>query len=323
MSHSNFPRRSSSLVLLAMGWLSFCACGAEPVTRPATQPSAGIPGHELRTVDVNDTPRFYLLHLPPAYDPKKPTPVVLAFHGAAMNGGMMVGFSGLSKKADEAGFVVVYPYGTGVGGVFLTFNAWADPRPQGPADDVAYTAKLLDDLATVVNVDTKRVFATGMSNGAMMCYRLAAELSDRIAAIAPVAGTLAIPQCNPKRPVPVMHFHGTADRIVPFNGPDQRTTRFIRMKSVEETIQIWVKLNGCPVEPKITDLPDTAHDGTSIRKQVYGPGTDGAEVVLLAINGAGHTWPGMQPPVGFIGKSTKNIWANELIWEFFSRHPMK
>ena len=94
------------------------------------------------------------------------------------------------------------------------------------------------------------------------------------------------------------------------------------MKSVEETIQIWVKLNGCPAEPKITDMPDTAHDGTTVKKQVYGPGTDGAEVVLFSIEGAGHTWPDMQPPVGFIGKSTKNISANDLLWEFFQRHPL-
>ena len=323
MSHTTIPRHRSSLALLALAWMTICAGAAEPVTRPATRPVVRIPGHELRTVNVSGTPRFYLLHVPPAYDPKKPTPVVLAFHGAAMNGGLMVGFCGLSKKADEAGFVVAYPYGTGVGGVFLTFNAWADPRPQGPVDDVAYTSKLLDDLASVVNVDPKRVFATGMSNGGMMCHRLAAELSERIAAIAPVAGTLAIPRCNPKRPVPVMHFHGTADKIVPFNGPDQQTARFIRMRSVEDTVNTWVKLDGCPPEPKITDLPDTAHDGTTVKKRVYGPGTDGSEVVLFVIEGAGHTWPGMQPPVGFLGKSTMNISANDLIWEFFSRHPMK
>ena len=85
-------------------------------------------------------------------------------------------------------------------------------------DDVGFTRALLDDLAKVVNVDAKRVFATGISNGGIMCYRLASELSDRIAAIAPVAGTMGTKTCNPKRPVSVMHFHGTDDKFLPFKG---------------------------------------------------------------------------------------------------------
>ena len=117
------------------------------------------------------------------------------------------------------------PQRHGTAGIFLTWNSggFRARMAEGRPDDVTFVAKLLDDLATVVNVDPKRVYATGMSNGGMMCYRLAAELSDRIAAIAPVSGTMAIDDYKPKRPVPVMHFHGTADNIVPFNGP--RTAR--------------------------------------------------------------------------------------------------
>ena len=130
-----------------------------------------------------------------------------------MNGAMMTQFCGMNKKADEAGFVAVYPNGTGAANMFLTWNAGgfvgkaSDKKP----DDVKFIASLLDDLATVVKVDPKRVYATGMSNGGMMCYRLAAELSDRIAAIAPVSGTIAIDKCNPRRPVSSSTF--TAPRI--------------------------------------------------------------------------------------------------------------
>jgi polyhydroxybutyrate depolymerase len=157
----------------------------------------------------------------------------------------------------------------------------------------------------------------------MMVYRLAAELSDRIAAIAPVSGTLCVEQPNPKRPVPVIHFHGAADTIVPFNGPNGRTPRFLKFQSVDSTVRTWAKLDGCPEEPKITKLPDTAKDGTTVTRKVYGPGKEGAEVVLYVIEGGGHTWPGQEPMVGFLGKSTKNISANDLIWEFFQKHPMK
>lgn len=143
------------------------------------------------------------------------------------------------------------------------------------------------------------------------------------AAIAPVAGTLAITDPKPTRPVSVIHFHGTADRIVPPTGPGNRTPRFLTFKSVDETIRLWANLNGCPPEPKTVDLPAATDDGTKVRCTTYGPGKDGAEVVLITIEGGGHTWPGQQPPVWFIGRSTRNVSANDLIWEFFCKHPMQ
>ena len=286
-------------------------------SQPASQPDA--PGDHVRTLELDGNTRTYIVHVPPKYDAKKPTPVLVNIHGALASAQIQAIFSGMNRKADTAGFVVVYPNGMGT-----TFNAWAKPASTGrPADDVKFVAKILDDVATVINVDSKRVYATGMSNGGMMCYRLAAELSDRIAAIAPVAGTLCIDKPSPKRPVPVIHFHGTADTLVPFNGPDQRTPKFITMKSVEDTVLTWVKLDGCPEKPETTKLDDTAKDGTTVTRKVYGPGKDGAEVVLYVIEGGGHTWPGQSTIFGFLGKSTKNIVANDLIWEFFEKHPMK
>jgi polyhydroxybutyrate depolymerase len=278
------------------------------------------PGDYTRTLAVDGRERSYLIHTPPKYDPKKPTPVVLLFHGAASNGPMHVQFTGMNEKSDLAGFIAVYPNGAGTG-PYLVWNLGG--RPGKLADDVKFVNVLLDDLATVVNVDAKRVYATGCSMGGMMCYRLAAELSDRIAAIAPVAGTMAGEVAKLKRPVPVMHFHGTADKIVPFDGPSPGTPKFLAFKSVEETIRIWCKLDGCPEKPKVTELPDKVDDGTTVQRKVYGPGKDGSEIVLIEIRGGGHTWPGRKPPVGFIGKSTLDISANDLIWEFFQKHPMK
>jgi polyhydroxybutyrate depolymerase len=179
------------------------------------------------------------------------------------------------------------------------------------------------EVASVVNVDRKRVYATGISNGGMMCYRVAAELSGRIAAIAPVSGTMAIEHYKLQRPVPVMHFHGTADRQVPWDGVSKDMNWFLELKSVEETIRLCVKANGCPEIPVITQEPNKADDGTSVERKTYGPGKDGAEVVLLTIKGGGHTWPGREPLVEFLGKSTHQISANDLMWEFFKRHPME
>ncbi len=287
------------------------------------QPEAIGPGDHTRTLMMGEQKRTYLVHVPKGYDPKKPAPIVLALHGAAMNGPMMVWFSGLNKKSDEAGFIVVYPSGTGTG-PFLTWNAggfkgkWAE----GKADDVAFIGKLLDDLGTVVKVDEKRVYACGMSNGGMMCYRLAAELSDRIAAIAPVAGTIAIDESKPKRPVPVIHFHGTKDTFVPFEMAKGKTPAFMKLKGVGESVQTWVKLNGCDEKPK-NDVLTKAGDEMKVTRRTYGGGKDGSEVVLIVIEDGGHTWPGQQPPVGFIGKSVTTVSANDLMWEFFKKHTLK
>jgi len=278
-------------------------------------------GDHSRELKIGDMFRSYSVHIPPSYDPGRPTPVVLVLHSAMMNGNLMARFCGLSEKADRSGFVVVYANGTGSTPLFLYWDA-GGVRGR-VSDDVGYVARLLDDLATVVNVDPRRVFAAGMSNGAMMCYRLAAELSDRIAAIAAIAGTMAIEDCRPRRPVPVIHFHGTRDGLVLYGGPDERIPKNLKFLSVDDTIRAWVRLDGCPEPPVLEALPDLAREGTTVRKKSYGPGKDGAEVVLYTIEGGGHTWPGREPRVNFLGKSTRDISANDLMWEFFQKHPMK
>ncbi len=279
------------------------------------------PGNYSRSVMIGAESRTYLIHLPPSYDPNVPTPVVLAFHSAAMNGSAMAKQTGLNDTADRHGFVTVYPNGTGTTSLFLYWDA-GGVRGK-PSDDVGFVSRLLDDLGTVVNVDSKRVFATGMSNGGMLCYRLAAELSERVAAIAPVAGTMALEEWRPKRPVSVLHFHGTKDGIVLYHGPDEHIPKNLKFLSVDDTIGAWVRADDCPARPVVEELPDRAHDGTRVRRERYGPGKEGAEVVLYVIEGGGHTWPGREPPVRLLGKSTHDISANELIWEFFQRHPMK
>lgn len=283
------------------------------------------PGDNVREIEFNGVQRKYTVHVPPQFDSHKPIPVVLIYHGALTNRDMMSAFTGLNKKADAAGFLAVYPNGNGNGKLTFVWNAGGlrDKALNQKYDDVAFTSRLLDELATLANLDPKRVYATGLSNGGMMCYRLAAELSDRIAAIAPVSGTMAIPEAKPGRPVPVLHFHGTDDKLVPFEGADSRARLVIPFKSVDETMRIWAKIDGCPESPVVEQLPDKADDGTTVERRTWGPGTDGAEVILYLVAGGGHTWPGRERPVRLLGKSTKDISANDLIWEFFEKHPMK
>lgn len=156
-----------------------------------------------------------------------------------------------------------------------------------------------------------------------MAYRLAAELSERIAAIAPVSGPMGTESCHPSRPVSVLHFHGTADPFAPFDGArGARSLPSINFYSVEHSLRAWIAADGCPVDPAVTRLPVRVDDGTLVTRKTYGPCREGSEVVLMMIDNGGHTWPGRQPRVGFLGRSTANIDANDVMWDFFLKHPL-
>jgi polyhydroxybutyrate depolymerase len=277
------------------------------------------PGKHARNLTVDQHKRSYLIHVPPSYDPKKPMPVVLALHGLAMNGPTMEWVSGLSKKADEAGFIAVYPNGTGL---LPTWNAGTFPGGLNPrrVDDVTFIGKVLDDLASVLAIDAKRVYVTGMSNGAMMAYRLAAEMPDRIAAIAPVAGVMCLENPELKCPVPILHFHGTKDALVPFS-PTSKGNPY-KFPGVEESLKAWIKVNGCGEMCEVTDVSDKDERLKVIRKD-FRTGKEKAPVILYVIEGGGHTWPGIDRHAAFLGATTLYFSANDMMWEFFKQFSLK
>jgi polyhydroxybutyrate depolymerase len=282
------------------------------------------PGDHVGSLQCGGLKRTYHVHVPANYDCLQPTPLVLALHGLSMDARMMAKFTGLNKVADREGFVVVYPDGTGPVNVLRGWNAGAFPGDDGKErpDDVAFLTRLLDEIERQVHVDRSRIFATGMSNGAMMAYRLAGALSARIAAIAPVAGTLPVGDWRPDRAVPIIHFHGTADTLVPIGGPKDELARVVKFKSVDDSIQTWVKLNGCTAEPVVSELP-AQRDKYKVTCKTYNHGRGDAEVVLYIIDGGGHSWPGMHLQPSFLGPSTDNINASELMWQFFKKHPRR
>ena len=331
-------------VLRAMGddnWAFYRAAFADPRVpqplddasrKPAlTNKPAITPGTTVtRTIKVGTHDRRSMIYIPRGYDATRPTPVIVVFHGGGGNPESMVSFAGLNDKADEAGFIVVYPYGTGrLRNRLLTFNGGncCGYAMDNNIDDVGFTRAMLDDVATVANVDENRVFATGMSNGGIMAYRVASELADRIAAIAPVGGPMGTEVCSPSRPVAVMHFHGTADANAPFNGGQGVGHPLARDRpvflSVQHSLDQWIKANGCVQPPEVVNLPDAAADGMAVTRTTWRGGKDGTEVVLIEINGGGHTWPGREPPLEMLGPSTKDISANDLMWDFFLRHARK
>jgi polyhydroxybutyrate depolymerase len=233
----------------------------------------------------------------------------------------------LNKLSDREGFIVVYPDGIE--------KHWNDGREnvsyrahREKVDDVGFISALIDDLAEKRNIDRNRVYVTGISNGAMMSFRLACELSQKITAIAPVAGAMPenLPsRCSPSSKIPVLMISNTDDRLVPWEGGDIRFGRktFGRALSVPETVKYWVNNNQCSSPPAISMEPDRdPKDGTRVRQEAYGPCEEGAWVVLYAIEGGGHTWPGGHQylPAWIIGKTSRDIDANDVIWDFLKKH---
>lgn len=254
--------------------------------------------------------RVVKVHLPPGYDAAKATPVVLDFHGLSMTAATQDLLSHMNAKADKAGFVSVHAEGIGVQ---QSWNAGVccGEAAQTKIDDVAHVSKILDELEAKLCVDKKRVFSTGMSNGGALSHRLACELSNRIAAIAPVAHVITIPQasCTPTRAVSVFSFNGTADTLVPYGGNGAG------YPSVADTMKLWAAKNGCSATPRETskkgDVTCVTYDGCKA----------GNEVNLCTVQDGGHAWPGgMSIPL--LGKTTQEISATDMMWDFFVKHPM-
>jgi polyhydroxybutyrate depolymerase len=323
---------SNSGVCSGVGWLLLLALVWTQEGPADPTPERLGAGDYTRTIRVGDSERRYRVYIPGSYDGQQAMPVVVAFHGGGGNPESMVRLSGLNSKADAAGFVVVYPFGSGATrDRLLTFNAGnvGGYAMRMQIDDVGFTKQLLDDLRTVVNVDPDRIFATGMSNGGMMAYRVASELSEIFAAIAPVGGPMGTGTCRPVRPVSVIHFHGTSDELAPFHGgkgrgfPGAPAALRPDFFSVDHSIRAWVKANGCLAEPTVELLPDVADDGMRSTRKTWSGGRNGSEVVLIEIENGGHTWPGQEPLLASLGRSTRDFSANDLMWEFFQKHPRK
>lgn len=249
--------------------------------------------------------RTFLVHVPADYDPSAPTPVVLDMHGRAFTAQAQRALTGMDELADVEGFVAVHPQGVG-----RTWNAGlccGEAMREG-VDDVGFVAAMLDALEAELCVDRRRVFVTGLSNGGFIAHRLACELSDRIAAIAPVAGVLTVGDCVPARPVPVLHFHGDDDQVVRYEG-------YGGYLSAEASCEGWAARNGCDATSQVTFSED------DVECRTWAGCAEGAEVRLCTIAGGGHTWPG-GAPLPLLGRTTQTVSASRWAWTFFEAHPM-
>ena len=279
------------------------------------------PGDYQKSINIEGVERTYLLHIPLGYDPNKKYPLVMVFHGGGGTGQQVATKTGFNTYADRDGFIVLYPNGIE--------NSWNDRRgttksdKQG-IDDVGFVSALIEHLTTIFPIDKNRIYASGISNGAIFSHRLACKLSSKIAAIGVVAGEIPeaiVSSCGLSSPMSRIAIHGVADPLNPFLGGETRGGGGGRILSAQATAEIWAKHNGCSLTPSKTQVTPTVNDGTSVEKWAYPNCKKGVDVILYAVNGMGHAWPPQDPEVSRIsGKTSHNIDTTKVIWAFFKSH---
>jgi polyhydroxybutyrate depolymerase len=252
-------------------------------------------------------------------DWQKPVPLVLVFHGGTGNAQSAVLMSGFNKVADQNGFIVAYPNGTGrlQNDILLTWNGGTccGYAQVNNADDVGFVRAVVAEMQSLTTIDSQRIYATGMSNGGILSHRLACEASDLFAAVGPVAGTLNYLGCSPAESISVIAFHGTADQHIPYEGGfGPQSLVEVDFESVPDSIDFWVSHNQCSPEPAVNIVDDVEHKNWS------GCG-GGTAVELYSIIDGGHAWPGGLAGREAADQPTKKISASQLIWDFFAAHP--
>ena len=297
------------LITLAVGiGLPACVRAVQPgVTVRCTMPCGG------RT-------REYWLHVPKSDDGKTPAALVVVLHGGLGTAVGIEPLTGFTPLAEREGFVVVYPQGVG--------KSWDDGRAEAntPAswqqiDDVAFIAAMVKTISAEVHIDLRRIFATGISNGAIMCFHLAQQ-SALFAAIAPVAGGIAVEDAqnfHPARAVSLLLINGDADPLVPYTGG--KVGRGGRVIGAAASMALWRTADYITGQPTRSALPDTDKlDGCTAERLDYPPGTPGARISLITVHHGGHTWPGgpQYLPKILIGRVCRDFSASEEIWKFFA-----
>lgn len=258
--------------------------------------------------------RRYLLYVPDSYTPDQATPLVISLHGFAEWPDHLRQTTRWNELADEQGFIVVYPSGTRFP---LRWRTHVTTAGRDNLDyDVTYISDLINKLSSTYNIDQDRIYVNGLSNGGGLSFTLSCMLSDRIAAFGSVAGAYALAweDCQPTRQVPAIIFHGTEDKIVPFEGGVSGPSEFT-LPDIQQWVETLAARNGC--DPTIQHYPPMG-EVTGIRYRYCT-----ADVVFYFIRNGGHSWPGGEPiPEFIVGHTTQDIDATREMWTFFLHHPM-
>lgn len=277
-----------------------------------------IPQETLRRIEniqINRMNRKYVVKIPRAFESLDNVPLIIFLHGFAGNMEQAEKDYGFNEKADAEGFVVVYPDGVQNDGIF-GLRSWNAGRcceyaEENNIDDVGFISNIIDALLLKYpKINSEKVYLTGISNGAMMCYRLAAELNDKIAAIAPVSGPMML-ETDFNASMPILHIHSLLDTKVPYSGG--LGIGGYDYNSVSWTLEKWQIQNSCNAITK------TTHYGNySITN--YSDCIEGNDISLYLTEDGGHSWPGGRLARAGADLPSTAFNATNVIWDFFKNH---
>lgn len=256
--------------------------------------------------------RTYSFYVPASYVPGSPVPMVIGLHGLSSSGSNFAQYRDFRPIADTANFIVVNPDGS----TLLGIRFWNYGSVMGSTvDDVGFIEALIDTISASYTINPQRIYCAGMSNGSFMSYYMACQ-SNRFAAIGGVTGSMSVDMynsCNPQRPIPTIHIHGTDDSTNPYTGTST-------MKAIEDVSRFWVDQNNCNITPVITSVADiNTNDGSTAEHYLYSGGINGHTVELFKVTGGGHTWPGSPMP-GSTEVTCMDFDASIELWRFFSQY---
>ncbi len=279
-----------------------------------------------KEITVDGETREFFVHAPPTYDGSRSVPLVLVLHGGGGKADKMDKLTGFNAVSDAKGFIVVYPQGKD--------KAWNDGREfktlfkKKKRDDVKFLGDVVKAMVRDYNIDPFMVFSTGISNGGFMSYRLATENPETFAAVAGVVAQVSENLRDnhlPAKPIPVMMILGDDDPLVPYSGGEITVLGAKRGKVVSggDSLKLWADNNDCVTNPITTYYDDIDPDDGSVVRREECSSDDNKDVILLTVEGGGHTWPGGWQYLGegIVGKTNRDIDATEVIWEFFEKHP--
>lgn len=289
--------------------------------RSATKPAGTTTTASVQTPDGRT--RTYHLYVPgSARTTTRRLPLLIALHGGLGSGTQFEHQSGFDKLADANRFIVAYPDGVGAGPRGNFARTWNGGRCCGPAvkqgvDDVTFVRMIIDQVSRRHPIDAARVFAAGHSNGGIFAYRLACELSDRIAAIGVQSASLELPTCAPSQPVSLIHIHGTADRNLPITGgTGPEGLSGVAFSPPLDGAKSLAAADGCSATP--TTRTDPANADVTVER--FGSCPPGVAVEFVTVAGAPHAWmghPAARPGV----KPYPRLDASAVIWSFLAAHP--
>jgi polyhydroxybutyrate depolymerase len=306
-------RKRTIMTVLAIGLaLPLCACAHGDPAPPGSS-DALLRGE----IEHAGRQRSYVFYAPAG---EGPFPLLVALHGRFGDGKGQEGLSGLVRVAARERFIAVFPDGYR--------RSWNDARHVGPAadegiDDVGFLSALIDEFVAHHHADLRRVYAAGMSNGAMMALTLACRIPEKLAGAVAVAGLWTKRSaCSPSRPISVALIAGEEDPLVPYDGGEVARDRGA-VYSAKETLELFRRVDGCRTPEAERPLPDAdPDDGTRARVTGWTGCAEGAEVRLYSVKGGGHTWPGGWQYLGerWVGRTSRDFSASEELWRFLSRH---